>query len=235
MELAQPLRAKNHDGANQQIIRFYEGGGRKPFDSPELANEELRRWECIREGVGDRLDHDGFWPGIDACQHGAIDGSPPLFICRQPRHVAGLPAIVWIDQNVVARRRRLGEREDPPLKLLQFRDPRLMAMLFPVAQKLWPDRRGNVPIGSELGIQPGEVGDDLLVANHKEWCIVFLRGVRPELTKERSAHWVPSYCQMVGRHLSVKAIATHVLLFSSILRRRKLRTFGNAHAARRKR
>src|SRR5207302_2912906 len=126
-----------------------------------------------------------------------------------------LHAIGWVEQHGVARGRRLGEREHPPLTLLQFRGLRLMAMLFPVTQKLWLERRGNVPIGCKLGSQPGEVGDDLLVTNHKEWCIVFLRGVRPELTKERSAHWIPPYCQVVGRLLTVIAIATHALLFSS--------------------
>src|SRR5260370_14344626 len=102
-------------------------------------------------------------------------------------------------QIVVAGYRRLGEGDDPPLKLLQFRSPRLMAMLFPVTQKLWLERRGNVPIGCKLGSQPGEVGDDLLVTNHKEWCIVFLPGGRPELTKERTAHWIPPSCQVLGK------------------------------------
>ena len=93
LECAQSLRAHDQEGTNQQVVRFDENGRRKPFDGPELINEELHRSKCAWKGVGNRLDRDGFlWR--TARQDGAVDGSAPLFICGQSRDVACLPSMV---------------------------------------------------------------------------------------------------------------------------------------------
>src|SRR5258708_18868875 len=93
LEFAQSLWAHDQADTNCQIVRLDEDGRRKPFDGPELMNEDLRRCKCAWEGVGNRLDRDGFLWRI-ARQDGSIDGSALLFVWWQSRDVACLPSMV---------------------------------------------------------------------------------------------------------------------------------------------
>jgi len=72
-----------------------------------------------------------------------------------------------------------------------------MAMLFPVLQQGWLYGCGNSPVRSELGIQKGEIGNALLIANHKQRCVIFQFWMSPELAKERPAHRVPTHYQVL--------------------------------------